>query len=143
MARKIKKGSYWRTLQQPERVLVALQDGWSNMWVNFATVSKDNSAMLCRYVPDLYHLYRCKKNGEWFGQNPTEAQRINRDKLSLEWQAKGAIASLCRALDQAGLPQEVEFLKNYTQYSLYQMGQKRKHAVQKAQQRAAAQKEPK
>lgn len=135
MAKKIKKGSYWRLLGTITEVrYVALEDGWSNMTLNFAVVTKDNTGAFHRFCIDTDKLYRCKKDGSWF--QPSAIQHENTKWLSLQWQAKGALASLHRVASQAGLRLIQDRINDLEESLLYELNSRRKNALDSLREKA-------
>lgn len=130
MAKKIKKGSYWRlAIRSPDDPwYVALEDGWSYVTLNFAVVTKDNTGVFRRFCIDTDRLYRCKKDGSWF--SPSAIQHENTRWLSLQWQIKGATASLCKGLERAGQFQQAEFIKAYIDEQLKVVDIRRKQSLE-------------
>lgn len=98
MARKVKKGSYWKTLgKEPTQLLVALEDGYSNTVVEFAKIVDGKRGSFCGRIVDMDGLYRCKKDGSWFKGCQSKAQIQARAM----WQLKGAFQMFLKALEEA------------------------------------------
>lgn len=130
MAKRVKAGSYWRTLEffaGETVVLKALEDGWAYDYLQFEHVKTKG---VYKYQVFDAKLYRCKKDGSWYQLSPV--QKVNTQQLSLQWQIKGALASLERALRSAGLDYEASCIPTYRARLVQQLEDRRVEVVAKA-----------
>ena len=101
---RVAKGSYWRCMANTsgEWVLVrAKEEGTLPKYVACEAWHYVNHTM-CRHTPDTAVLlsstarrfYRCKKDGDWYGQKSTKAQQIAREYNGYLWRLSGSIQQL-------------------------------------------------
>lgn len=140
----VKAGTYWRTLDRGDNiveVIKMLESGYTDELLVAVRVEDPNQIVnkvqlnnpACRY-------YRCKKDGSWYNHKQTPVQYANRQMLSLEWQAKGALASLCRALRSANQPGEADFLEKYVGSNIRMMKIRREARIKEMKAQALIQK---
>lgn len=99
MARKVKAGTYWKTLQRGDNiveVIKILEDGYDNEPLRAVRVG-DPERIENRITISTGGYYRCKKDGSWFKPANSSAQIEARAM----WQLKGAAQMFLKALEEA------------------------------------------